>query len=115
MILKVTDNNVDYGMNIYKMSLFDFGQKEYHPFIATQEWEKIEIDLNENTPRGIIRQLIKNMTVIPIFDKSNISVRVMQLLCEIVPDSAGELRASFLKDKPKFYKLVKDLSKRYLW
>ena len=39
----------------------------------------------------------------------------MQLLCEIVPDSAGELRASFLKDKTKFYVIVKELSERYGW
>ncbi|MCI9050730.1 MAG: hypothetical protein HFI05_02210 [Lachnospiraceae bacterium] len=115
MILKITDSNEDYSMNIYKLSLFEFGQKEYHPFIATQKWDIVEIDLNENTPRGIIRQLVKNVIVRPIFDKTNITVRVMQLLCEIVPDSAGELRASFLKDKTKFYVIVKELSERYGW
>lgn len=115
MILKVTDSQLEFGINVYKLSLFNFGQKEYHPFIATQKWDRVEIDLTDDTPRGYIKQLIQNTVVVPKFDIDNVTPRVMQLLCEVTPDNAAKLRATYLKDKIAFKELVNELSKQYGW
>ena len=115
MILKITDNPKELGINVYTLSLFDFGQKAYHPFIATQSWDRVEIDLTDDTPRGYIKQLIRNTVVIPKFDKDNVTPKVMQLLCEVVPDSAPKLRATYMRDKKSFYNLVGELSAQYGW
>lgn len=109
MILKVTNSQEEFGINTYKLSLFDFSQKEYHPFIATQEWDRVEIDLNEDTPKGIIRQLTQNIRVVPIFDKENITVKVMQLLCELLPDYSANLRSLYLKNKEGFNDFINEI------
>lgn len=109
MDIRVTDNNIDYGIGTYKISLEDFGCKELHPFIITNKWDKVYIDLNDNTPRGIIRQLVPLASIRPVFDKNNITSRVMQLLCEIYPDEASKLRAFYIKDKKAFRELVEKL------
>lgn len=105
MDLIVTDDDIDYGANTYKLTLSEFAQREYHPYIASNTWQQIIIDLNENTPKGIIRQVVPIINVIPRFDKDNITVRVMQLLCEIYPDYSSKIRGYFMTDK----KALRDL------
>ena len=83
MDLRITNSSKDYGMQVYKISLYDFGCKEYHPFIITNKWDRIFIDLCDETPKGIIRQLLQLSVVKPIFDRSNISAKVMQPFCFI--------------------------------
>lgn len=109
MDIRITNNNVDYGMSVYKMTLQEFGCKEYHPFIIVNKWDNIYIDLNDETPKGIIRQLLPLAAIRPVFSKDNVNAKVMQLLCEIYPDESAELRSSFIKDKKKFREIVEQL------
>lgn len=109
MDLRITNSSKDYGMQAYKISLYDFGCKEYHPFIITNKWDRIFIDLCDETPKGIIRQLLQLSVVKPIFDRSNITAKVMQLLCECFPDEAPKLRAAYIKDKEAFNNLINEI------
>lgn len=115
MKLKVTDNSGVACKDVYYMSLSDFGSRACHPFIATTDWSVIEVDLTEETPVGIIRQVMQNKVVIPIFDEGNITMRVVQLLCEIVPDSAGTLRVLSLRDRSGLCSYVSELKEAYGW
>ena len=116
MVLRITNNDKEYDNRFYyKLSLFDFSQKEYHPFIATQTWDRVDIDLCDETPGGIIGQLVSNTRVVPIFDVVNVSPKVLSILCEIVPRDRAKLRALYKSDREAFYKLLQDLVSQYRW
>ena len=109
MNLRITDSNEDYGIDTYKLSIEDFSCKEFHPMIATTKWQHIYIDLTDKTLRGIIRQLLPICKVTPVFDRSSVTVRTVQLLCEIYQDEASKLRSLFMEDQSKFFELVDEL------
>lgn len=111
MILRVTNSDVDYGSETYKISLMDFGCKEYHPFIASNKWEKVYIDITEDTPKGIIRQVIPMLPICPVLDTDNISKRMLFLLCEVFNDEAYELVSLYTTDFSKFKERVINLIK----
>ena len=99
MILRITDSKEDFGDDTYVVSFNNFVSKEFHPMIACTEWSKIYIDCTDNTPRGIIRQLANRRVVIPIYDRENITPKVLQLLCEVAPDHVVKLRSSYMEGK----------------
>lgn len=106
MILRITDSKEDFGITTYVISLENFGRKEYHPLLASRIWDCVYIDLNEDTPRGIIKQLVKRTKIIPIFDINNVTPRVMQVLCEICPDYTGQIRVAYSNNKEELTKLL---------
>lgn len=75
--------------------------KEFHPFIATTRWDQVYIDVNQDTPRGIIRQMRFN---VPVHVKMNdeVTPNMLSVLCEIFRDEAAALRTYFRTDKDKF-------------
>ena len=115
MILKITNSEEIYGLDVYKISLKNFGLKQFHPYIASQHWDLVEVDLCEETPRGYLKQLLPTTRIVPIFNKDDVTVRVMQLLCEIAPDFAAKLRVSYIKDKTEFNKLLDEVAEFYKW
>lgn len=112
MVLRITDSEEDFGITSYKVSLAAFAMKEYHPMIATTQWDRVYIDCNEKTPRGIIKQLIDTTKVIPVFDKSNVTPRVLQLLCEVAPDQTAALKSAYMKGAEAFNAVISDLEER---
>lgn len=106
MVLRVTDSNEDFGIGTIVVSLEHFGMKEYHPLIASKQWTCVYLDLTEKTPRGKVTQLLQRTKIIPVFDKDNVTPRVLQLLCEIVPDYTGKLRSSYVNDKETFNTII---------
>lgn len=116
MKLRVIDGNVDVGeLGVYTLSMEQFCMKEYHPFIAANEWDEVRIDLTENTPIGIIRQIVKSYRIIPQFDKENITLRIMKLLCEICVDEAAKLRTLYASDMETFKDFVQELGDKRNW
>lgn len=107
MQLVVSNDDKEYGIEVYKISLSEFKSKEYHPFIATQEWESITIEVSDDTPRGVIRQLIPLAKINVILkDIDNITPIMMQVLCEIYPGYSAKLRSSYASKKLEFKQLV---------
>lgn len=116
MRLKITEKKENLEEpDVYLLTFQEFRMKEYQPFLATQSWERVDIDLTEETPRGLIRQLVKSNCIIPHFDKENITRNVMFLLCEIAVDDAARLRSLYSKDKKLFKEAVEEISIKYHW
>lgn len=110
MHLFITDSEEEVSIDTYKISLDNFANKEFHPYIASRSWETIRIEVSDNTPTNIIRQLLPLGTVKPVLeDRENISVKQMGILREIFPDSSAALYRNFISNKAEFYKLVNSL------
>lgn len=114
MVLRITDSKEDFGIATYKIPLDAFGRKEYHPLLAAKIWDKVYIDLNDNTPRGYIKQLVRRTQVIPVFDDNNVTPRVMSLLCEVCPDDTSRIRVAFMNGPEQMNKLVAELKERWI-
>lgn len=113
MVLRITNSEEDFGITVHKISLANFAQKEYHPMLAVTKWDKVYIDLCEETPRGIIKQLLRKCQIIPVFDRENVTPRVLQLLCEIIPDESAKLRQSFMKGQDIFKACLDEMEVKY--
>ena len=113
MILRITDSNEDFGDDTYKVSLENFSNKVYHPMIATTKWDVVYVDITDKTPRGILMQVIKNARVVPVMDKNTVSMKMVQVLCEILPDEAFRLRTVYRQGKWEFIKFLEQLEEEY--
>lgn len=113
MVLRITNSTADFGITEQIVTLENFANKVYHPMIAATTWDKVYIDVTDETPRGYIMQLIKRSRVIPVFNKEEVTPRMLQVLCEILPDEAARLRATYMKDKWDFRKLIDELFEEY--
>ena len=113
MVLRITNNVQDYDDTTHCITLSQFGQKSYHPYIASKVWDKVYIDCTDETPRGFIKQLLKRSKVIPVFDVKNLTQRSIQILCEIVPDQSAALRIAFTKRDGSLEKLLEELRHTY--
>ena len=99
----------------YVITTDQFKLREYHPFLATQKWDKAVIELNDQFPLGLLSQLINAYRIIPMIKTQDISMRVMKLLCEVVPDRAVEMRSLYCKDKAEYMQLIKDIASKEGW
>jgi len=114
MILRIVAGEKEIGeLGTHTLTLKEFGMKEYQPFLATEKWERVDIDLTEETPRGLIRQLVKSNHIVPHFDKENITMHIMYLLCEIAVDDAARLRSLYTRDMSAFKEALEEVSKKY--
>ena len=78
MNIAITNRAEDYGMDTYIVSLENFKKKEYHPFIASSKWDDCYIDICEETPRGIIRQVLSLGSIkARVLDRDNMSFKIM--------------------------------------
>lgn len=102
-------------LGVYVLTMQQFAMKEYHPFLATQEWDEVQIDFTENTPLGVIRQLIRTSKVIPRIDLEHITLRTMKLLCEICVDESAKLRHLYNTNADAFKEYVKELGALRKW
>lgn len=96
----------------YAIDFFDFRDKAYHPFIATKvnNWEVISIEVNDNTPRGYIKQLLPLSNLRAIILTDTLSLHQVQVLCEMYPDVAGRLKTLYMSDQVELRRLVDELS-----
>ncbi len=113
MVLRITDSPEDFGITDFKIPLNEFGDKMFHPMIATTKWEKVYIDVNARTPRGFIYQLVKRGTkIVPnLTEGDSISMKALSVLFEIFPDSVSSLQESYLKGAACLREYVNSLVK----
>lgn len=113
MKLVLRDNYTSEDLNEYVLPLDSLRDKAYHPYIATKEWDNVILEVSDETPRGIIKQMlpIANITVI-IDNWDNLSVHQVQILCEVFPDSAAILKNTYVRDKSKMHELVSSINRK---
>lgn len=116
MILKiVADPNYSSSLGEYSLTLQQFANKAYYPYIATEKWDKAYIEVTNETPHGVIKQLIDKCEVVPIIDITSVTLPMVQVLCELVPDSAVELRFLYSRDKEALRRRLSELADLYDW
>ena len=111
MILRLTNKEVEPRMDTVVIKLSELTNRAIHPYIATTNWEKVYCDLSDDTPKGILKQVVYRHKVTPVFDTESENMCIMQLLCEIYPDNAARLRQSFITNKEEYRKIVTELCK----
>ncbi len=99
----------------YVMTTEQFAMKEYHPFLATQKWDRAFIEINNKLPMGLLSQLINAYRIVPILKSLDIDLRTMKLLCEILPEKAVEMRSLFYGNRDEYKRYITVLSQREGW
>lgn len=115
MRLVIADEVENREPNVYYLTTQQFAMKEYHPFLAVQEWERVDIQLSDAVPRGVIRQLIHSSFVVPHYDEDNITMTVMFLLCEVAEDDSAKLRSAYGRGIDNFKSVLKEVAVKYGW
>lgn len=113
MDIVIANNDTEYGIDVYKISLEQFADKAYHPFIATQKWDNITVEISDETPRGIIRQLLPLGRIkVVIKDVKTLSGTQARLLGEVFPDESARIMKLFMSNKDELCKLVEELIRK---
>lgn len=112
MILLISDEELAPTLDTYKLTSQQFLCKEYHPFISTKKWEQIVIDLSHTKiPNGFISQLIPYRTITPKVNFEDLpgNAKLMNKICECLPNHNGEIREAFKKDESEYVKYIQAL------
>ena len=112
MKLLISDTIEPRDADEFRLTFNEFKDKTYHPFIATNSWELITIEVNDDTPKGYIKQLIPIATIAVVLTNPVVSVHQVQVLSEIFPDYAGTFKKLFVTDTDKLLELINSLSRK---
>lgn len=113
MNLLISDSIEPRSLDEYRISLEDFGDKTFHPFIATNNWDLITLEVCDKTPKGFIQQLLPLAGIAVILTQDEITVHQVQVLSEVFPDSSAIIKKTYIsKDFDKLRELVNNLSRK---
>lgn len=115
MKLAIVKSPVSMGADVYVLTTEQFAMREYQPFLASTRWDEVRIDLDEGTPLGVVRQIIRTNRVIPCFDLENLSLKTVKLLCEICVDESAVIWKLYTSDKVALKEFLADLGKKRGW
>lgn len=89
--------NPDEKVIDYKM----FNSLEFHPFIATNTWDKVIIKLKQGLMSGYIKQLLSKNNVIEIILDNNteIDYDLINKLIEVFPNKCTDIRRLYMSKK----------------
>lgn len=116
MILRVSNRipRDSVNLNEVAMSIEEFADIRNHPYISTQRFDAVVVDLEKNIPVGYLSAVSKTTRVIPkIVTECNTDV--VRLLAELYPDKAAEIRFSYIRDKERLSSIITELKKSYDW
>lgn len=114
MILYITDKEVD-DSNVQTLNVAKLAVKAYHPFIATTEWEMVKVDIQENTPKGILKQMTPFVKIVPVFNKDDVHPKELTLILELLGSEGLELYALYTKDKKLFQEKLNSICEQKGW
>lgn len=114
MRLIIKDNNYESdSLDDYVISLEDFGDKAFHPYIASHKWELVVLQVNDKTPKGIIKQLLPVAGVsVDVEDWNSLSVHQIQVLCEVFPDYAFRIKAAYGNGSDAVRQLIEAINRK---
>ena len=114
MILRVTDKaDTDISLETIVMTVDEFSDIANHPFIATNNFDALVLDLDKRIPFGFCKAIVGKVRIIPKFTEVNTDT--IRLLSECFPDYAALLRTSFMRDKEKLTFVLTEMRTKYLW
>lgn len=115
MRLVVSDIDTDdVSFDTIRMSITEFNDVRYHPFIVSHSFDEIVIDLSEKVKVGHVRPLLAISKVIPKV-VGEITTHTVSILCELYPDRSAQLRYTFMRDKEELGRIVERMKTEYGW
>lgn len=92
MRLFITDKPEDGRLDCQFISIDNFTDLCYHPYIKSMKWESVIVDLDDRIPRSYIKQIVGTKTkVVPRVLRGSITPKGLLLLAEIYPDNMAEI------------------------
>lgn len=87
--------------NVKLIDYNTFNTLEIHPFIATNEWEYIEITVGKGIHSGYIKQILTKGNVLKaiIPKDTELDYEILSRLMEIYPLVSTELRTAYMQKK----------------
>lgn len=115
MRLYVTDDiKDDVSFDVVIMTSSEFNCIKSHPFIISNRFDEIVIDITNSIQLGYIKHVMSVTKVIPRII-GEITSHTVSILCEIYKDRAAELRYTFIRDREGFTELVNEMRDEYCW
>ncbi|MBR3598481.1 MAG: hypothetical protein IKL53_01240 [Lachnospiraceae bacterium] len=115
MRLFVTDNLTDETpMDVVMMSTLEFGYINNIPFIISQMFDAIVVDITDNVKLGYLSKFMKVTRVIPRI-VGDITPHCISLLSEIYKDKSAELRYTYMRNKEDIKPLLDKMCVDYEW
>ena len=117
MILRVSDllPQDEASLNEVCISLDEFADIRRHPFIASNKFDAVVVDLDKKVPVGYLAAVMNVARVIPHIVHDEYTLDDIRLLAELYPDKAAELRFSYIRDKERLKMLILELKQAYDW
>lgn len=86
-----------YTEDQYNLSCAMLNIKSTHLFIASNPWDTINVDVDDEINEGCLRCLPMACSTIRVALPVEITQHTMQLLTELFPDKAGTIRKTFMQ------------------
>lgn len=98
MILRVDDTESTVDNDTYTLKPVLLQDKAVHLFIASNEWDLLDIKLTEDIPEDILKYVVTRCKAVKVRVDAS-TKHCMHLLCELYPDSAGKIRKNYMLGK----------------
>lgn len=116
MKLLITEEERSSTDNTYCLTFAQIEDHAYHPFIATQDWECVEVEITEKTPTMVIAQLANQCTIKPILYVETLDKPfVLKGLQVVASDHTAELRKLFQSNLEQYLCYVQSLADTHDW
>jgi len=100
MILNITRTyNKSFVEDTCNLATNMLQMKATHLFIASNAWERINIELEDTIPEGYLRSLSLVSQDIKVNLPENITDKTLHLLTELYPSKAGTLRRCYMQGR----------------
>lgn len=71
-----------------------------HLYVASNSWDRLIVDLSEEIPENVLKYMILKCKNVEVhLPEGKLSPKCINLLCEVYPDRAGELRKANMLGK----------------
>ena len=115
MILRITNASVeDIALNQVVMTISEFADIHNHPWLATQSFDMVIVDLVEGIPQGYLKPLVGKFLTIPVI-KGELNPSKIRMLGELYPEESAALMFNFIRDKKALESLLKKMEEKYEW
>lgn len=101
MVLNITaEYNKSFVENVCSLATHMLSIPSTHLFIASNTWEEIDVDVNDEIPEGCLHCLSLACDNIKVRLPENVTDKTVRLLAEALPDKAGVIRRAYMQGTP---------------
>lgn len=95
-IIRDATDSIEQDTGEYQITPSMLIMKGTHVFIASREWDEIQIELTDDIPLGSLKHLSSKAKSIKVVLPEAVNNHAMQLCTELYPDKAGTIRKRFM-------------------